>query len=384
MAGKLIMTVGIPGSGKSTWAESLRQTDPNNFVIVERDATRTVLFGPSYHKGAPNKKAEDEVTQVNSALVKSGLSDGKTVIISDTNVNSRVASELVRLARENKSDFEFEHFDVSPEECKRRNEARGAAGGRQVPDEIMDRFISNAYGIDGKLKKAKVSSKTGIVSFVPEQTPGSKLIDAYNTKAIASQPFTSSAVVIVDCDGTLFNNSHDAARFLHGKGKKNYGAFYRAVEKSPVNENVRDLANMMRDDEDLNIVVLTGRDDSCAAELVSAVERSGIKASRLIAKKEGDFRPDYDFKHEVLEGLKSEGLVPVHAFDDREGSIKTLESHGILVSKVTTPTFPPGSDLRTPAPTPEVSTIYGSGSCIRCGRPLKSGGNIGPRCRTSM
>ena len=380
MPGKMILTVGVPGSGKSTIAKQLKAADPENVVVVERDETRTMIAGEGYHRKNPDKQVENQVTVINEKLIKQGLAAGKTVVVSDTNINPRNVQNVTKIGRDYGAEISFEHFDVPPEECKRRNKARGAAGGREVPHHVMERMISQAYGDDGHLKEMKMASKTGKLFFVPKSTPGSRLIDKYNQKAEFDNPITERGAVIVDVDGTLASNAHDAEGFLHQPDGKQYDKFFKAIAKAPVNSQVRDLANRMRDEEGLNIVLLTGRSDSAAAELLQFVKKSGIKASRVICKKADDFRPDYDFKHEVIENMKKDGLVPVHAIDDREQSINTLQAHGIMVSRVDTPTFAPGADLRVPGPEPKVNTIYGSGYCIKCGSPLKNGGNIGPKC----
>lgn len=381
MAGKMILTVGIPGSGKSTVADRMKAENPEQVVVVERDQTRTNLFGEKYHRGNFPAKSEAQVTRVNEELMKRALREGKTVIVSDTNINPRNVQTLAKTARTYSADLSFEYFDVAPEECKRRNRARGAAGGREVPDHVMDRMISQAYGDDGRLKEMKVGAN-GQVFFVPRSTPGSRMLDAYNKKAEFANPMVDKAVLLVDVDGTLANNAHDAARYLHPTdgGKKNFEGFFRSIANAPVNSQVRDLANRMREEEGLSIVVLTGRSDSHAKELLDFVKRSGIKASRVVAKREGDFRPDSDFKKEILAEFAEEGLVPVHALDDRDTSIRIMEEAGIMVSRVDIPVFNGGANLREAAPEPVVNTVYGSGACIRCGQPLKKG-NIGPKCR---
>jgi predicted kinase/sulfur carrier protein ThiS len=382
MAGKLILTVAVPGAGKSTWANAQKAQDPENVVIVERDATRSTLFGDSYHKGHPQKSAEEKVTQVNTELIKQGLREGKTVIVSDTNLNPRFLPAVIKIGKDYGAEVSFQHFDVDPKECIRRNNARGKAGDRLVPYPIMTRMIEQAYGEDGHLKEMKLGSN-GQVFFVPKTTPGSNLIEAFNKKAEFDNPMPDGAILLVDVDGTLANNHHDAARFLRPPAgeKKDFPAFFRGIQKAPVNKQVRDLANRMRDEEGISIFVLTGRSDSHSQELLDFIKRSGIKASKVIAKREGDFRPDSDFKDEILNELDKEGYSIVHALDDRASSVRTLESRGILVSRVEVPTFPAGADLSIPAPEPTLNTIYGSGYCIRCGQPLKNGGNLGPKCR---
>lgn len=389
MAGKLILTVGIPGSGKSTWAQELRRTSPPGSVrVVERDELRTLLFTDAYHRGTPDNKSENQVTALQEKLVEEGLRAGATVIVSDTHVEPRRVRPWVEKAQAAGAECAFEYFDVAPEECKRRNSARGAAGGREVPAFIMDAMIAKGYGEDGHIKEYKVSPSNGSVSFVPRSTRGMKQVEKFNREMEARHPFSGKAVVLVDVDGTLANNAHHASYFLHGpqRRKKDFPGFYKAIEEAEVNTAVVDLAHRMKQEEGMSIVVLTGRDDRYARELLNFVRRSGLQASRLYCKRDGDFRPDRDYKHEVLEDLKREGFIPVHALDDREGSIATMRAHGITVSQVAVPlvTLPEDGSFPTEAPPmPAVTTTYGDGHCIRCGSKLKKG-NIGRRCATQL
>lgn len=381
---KVIFLHGLPGSGKSTIAEDyIKNHSDEDVVRINRDDIRTTLFGEQYHKGNPDKKSEAQVTTVQQGLFREALRKGQTIIDDNTNLNGRGLFNTVKLAREYGAEFEQIHVDVPVEVAKERNKRRGDAGGRRVPDEVIDRMASFGYGPDGKIKNFKIS-KNGVFAF-PQTTEGGMLIADFNTHLEKKNPLKGSAVVLIDVDGSLANNAHDAERYLkvptENGQKKDFTAFYKSIENAPFNTEVRDLANRMRDEDDLNLVVLTGRDDSRAKELLSFINRSGIKASRVIAKKTGDYRPDFEYKKEIIENLREEGLVPVHAFDDREGSIRTMEEAGIMVSRVATPVFRPNTNLRNPAPQPEVNTVYGSGYCIRCGQQLKSGGNIGPKCR---
>lgn len=382
MAGKMILSVGIPGCGKSTWATRLKAEDPENVVVIERDQTRTHLFGEKYHRGNFPAKSESQVTRVNDELIRKGLREGKTVIVSDTNINPRNVQTLAKTARTYGADLSFEHFDVDPQECKRRNRARGAAGGREVPDHVMDRMVSQAYGDDGRLKEMKMGA-SGQAFFVARSTPGSRLLDAYNKKAEFANPLTDAGVVIVDCDGTLADNRKEADRAFGREGeKKNFPYFFRSIKNSRANPEVVELTKKMRA-EGLNIVLLTGRSDEAAAELIHFLKRSGAPISRVYCKKEGDFRPDSDYKAEVIRDLAKDGMKIVHAIDDRPRSIAVWEQAGILVSRVEhhDPMDPRAPDYTGDYPTPKVDTIYGSGHCIKCGSALKDASkSIGPKC----
>lgn len=385
MTGKLVITHGLPGSGKSTWAEQQVAESPETRIRVNRDDIRTIRFGAKYHKQDKyDKRDESEVTRIQQELLREGFRKGKTVYSDDTNLNQRLLPNLIKLARDYGAEIEQEYFNVPVEECKRRNHARGKAGGRLVPDFVIDGMAERGYSADGNIKEFIISD-SGSVWAVDRMTPGMKLIEDFNTRALEKYPFLGAACNVVDIDGTLANNARDADIAFGGPGKKkNFPHFYRSIKNAPVNGTVRDLANMMRDEDRINQLVMTGRSDECAEELLDFIERSGTKISMVMAKREGDFRSDSEYKPEALKMLQSRGLIVVHAIDDRPRSIAHWEKAGVLVSRVDYHEPVDPSTGPREYPEPFVDTIYASGYCIRCGSALKSGGNIGPKCRTKI
>lgn len=383
MPGELILTHGMPGSGKSTEMEKLVKSDPETYVRVNRDDIRTHLFGAKYHDSPPVQKSEQQVNVLQESLMKKGFAANKKVISDDTNLNTRFVRKLVGLARNYDAKVSQHHFNVPVETCKQRNRKRRDEGGRFVPEDVMDAIASRAYSEDGNLKEFVIGSD-GNVFAIDLHTPGGLLIDSFNKKLEYANPLVDKSVVFVDVDGTLANNSHDSAYAFRREGeKKDFGYFYSSIENAPVNVQVRDLANLMRENDGLNIFIMTGRTDDYAKELLSFIKRSGIKASRVIAKRENDGRKDSDFKEEQIGKLRKEGFVIVHSIDDRERSVRAYEAAGIMVSRVQFFEEPYDPSNSGPIEEPSVNTVYGSGYCIRCGQPLKNGGNIGPVCRNS-
>lgn len=376
MSGSLIITHGLPASGKSTWAEEQVRLNPAKAVRVNRDDIRTVLFGEEYHSGSFPQKSEAEVTQVSDALIREYLADGREVYVDNTNLNPKNISQLVDVARELGAEVKQEYFNVPVEECKRRNKLRAEAGGRDVPDSVFDFMSKLGYSEDGNIKEFIIEDD-GKVYAVSRETEGMKLLENFSNELNAANPMQGKAVAILDIDGSLFNNEKDARRFLHNQKKKNYHGFYTSIEKAPVNETVLNLANSMRENDGINIVVVTGRSDDYASHLIEAVRRSGVKASRVIMKRKDDYRASSKHKRDTVKRLRDEGFVVVHAIDDREQDLAMFKSLGVLTTTVESV----GDNFDAE---PTVTTIYGTGRCIRCGQALKNGGNIGPKCKTKM
>ena len=76
----LIILVGLPGSGKSTWAKEQKAKYPNRFVLVSRDEIRKIVNFP-YRKDRTNLEREERNRQIMQAIEV-----GKDVILDETNL----------------------------------------------------------------------------------------------------------------------------------------------------------------------------------------------------------------------------------------------------------------------------------------------------------
>jgi predicted kinase len=105
---KLILTVGLPRSGKSTWAQQ------QGFSIVCPDAIRLALHGERYLA-----KPEPMVWLIVYIMVDAlFLAGNDTIIIDATNTNEKRRREWKE--KFPNVEIELKVFDTSPAECKRR------------------------------------------------------------------------------------------------------------------------------------------------------------------------------------------------------------------------------------------------------------------------
>lgn len=326
---ELIVYYGLPGSGKSTMAEEAYGNNPR-YLIVNRDDIRKELFGAEYLGQRPVREKEQQVTEVQEAIVHKAFQNGVSVVSSDTNLTPHF-DNLTPIARKYGASVSTVPVNTPVEVCKERNRKRAEQGGHFVPEEVIDRMASQAYGEDGNI--IPITYQSGKLYRTPKETPGQKYLQEVSKRLSEKYPM-GKKVVLVDVDGTLIDNRREANRAFHDPKKKDFDYFFYAVRHGKVNEDVVELANNLRDKENMSIVVLTGRGDKNAKDLAEVIERSGLKASRIIAKPHGDFRPDKLFKREILEGLKKEGLDLAHSIDDRPQSVEVYESMNIPVSKV--------------------------------------------------
>lgn len=105
---KLILTVGLPRSGKSTWAKQ------QDLPIVSRDAIRLALHGQRFLS-----EAEDMVRVITTYMVKSLFLAGcKTVIVDECHVTKELRNRWISPDWE----INYKYFSTPKEECLRRAE----------------------------------------------------------------------------------------------------------------------------------------------------------------------------------------------------------------------------------------------------------------------
>src|SRR6478609_9651314 len=91
---KMIITVGLPGCGKTTFAMNYMAQNPGT-VNVNRDDIRFSQYGTYWN---PDIIDEDHVSFVQRSMINGAFKRQRDVIISDTNLNAKVVKSLVRIA----------------------------------------------------------------------------------------------------------------------------------------------------------------------------------------------------------------------------------------------------------------------------------------------
>jgi predicted kinase len=119
---RIILLVGLPGSGKSTWAEG-------KAGILSSDALRELLADDP-----DNQNIHARVFRVLRDLLKHRLELKRPVTYVDaTNLTPYEREPYLKLADRFDAEIEAVFFDLPVEECIRRNGGRA----RVVPDEVI-------------------------------------------------------------------------------------------------------------------------------------------------------------------------------------------------------------------------------------------------------
>ena len=132
---KLIITRGLPASGKSTWAKQWVLEDPEYRVRINQDDIRLML-GKYW---VPSREKLVQEIQFNAII--EALNREFDVVIDNTNLNNKVLDQFNRLIK-TFEDYEIEYkdfFDTPLSVCIERDKNRDL----QVTEKVIRSFYDN-------------------------------------------------------------------------------------------------------------------------------------------------------------------------------------------------------------------------------------------------
>lgn len=140
---KLILTRGIQGSGKSTWARQWVEEDPENRVRINNDDIRNML-GKYWVV-----EREPLVSEMKQCLAQAAMSRGYDIVVDNMNLNPKEVKFWEDLVRQNNEvcpiskysyEIEYKDFFIPLEECIRRDAMRPNPIGEKVIRETWKRY----------------------------------------------------------------------------------------------------------------------------------------------------------------------------------------------------------------------------------------------------
>jgi predicted kinase len=139
--GRLIVLVGLPGSGKSSYAEQFKAVDDaictGVTVIHSSDAIREELFGD-----AGSQEDNGRVFELMRKRTIEDLRADKTVIYDATNITRKARKSAIACAHPTHDTVECHIVWAEPEECTRRDSLRDRKVGPAVIDKMLRRWQS--------------------------------------------------------------------------------------------------------------------------------------------------------------------------------------------------------------------------------------------------
>lgn len=277
---KLIFLIGLPGSGKSTFAKQY-QKENTGTKRVNKDDLRAML-----DDGIWSKSNEKTVLSVQKQIVSDCLYRGHDVIIDNTHLDKKHEEEYREFCLDNSYLFETKFFDVDVEACIRRDKKRSNPVGAKVILDMYNRYL--------RPEPLKVEYDY-------------KLQDC----------------ILVDIDGTLAQ-----------KGDRDIYD-YSQVYMDSVIEPVKDVVKALdAPDQNCEIILLSGREDSCIGETSEWLKDNRIPFANLFMRKTGDKRCDSIVKKELYENYIKGKYNVKFVVDDRKRVKRMWVNEGLFVFDV--------------------------------------------------
>lgn len=184
----IILTTGLPGSGKSTWARKHAEQFNGGVVLTSRDDIRTMLGFPP----VGSKDQEELVSKVQDDIIVRAVKEGKGVIVHDTNLNKKSPTRIKKLFD---GDIEFQVADftnVDVETCIRRDQFRPNRVGAEVIKN-MARQLNKPWRLTAEFMNDVTLSEWYVPRF---SAPKAVLFDLDGTMAkhVARSPYDYSRV----------------------------------------------------------------------------------------------------------------------------------------------------------------------------------------------
>lgn len=134
----IILTRGIPGSGKSTYAKEWVREDPHNRVRLNRDDLRRTLYATTETRLTFEQEKFVSVVEKNAA--RAALQSGKDVIVDAMNLNPAWVAAWMRMG----FPVEFRDFPVELDEALDRNAQREHPIPEKVIRDLHARYVANS------------------------------------------------------------------------------------------------------------------------------------------------------------------------------------------------------------------------------------------------
>lgn len=290
---KIILTRGLPASGKSTWAKEFVRFNPNT-VRVSRDDLRSQMYPESDYRDID----EDLITEAETALVRAALRQGKTVVVDAMHLQQRYINRWQRLGYP----VEIREYHAPLEALLYRNDWRE----KRVPASFIHSSYAKYTNKDGSLRKVSLKPEEYVIDYkyVPD-----------NTKPTA---------VIVDIDGTL----------AHNDGHRSFYDYSKVLGDKPV-WPVIDAANGLNNIH--HTVVVSGRKAECRKDTEYWLDMHGVQYDEFYMRADGDDRADTVVKMEILRDKIAPKFEVVAAIDDRPSVCEMWRKVGIHTFQVGDP-----------------------------------------------
>ena len=300
-AKKALILIGIPGSGKTTWAKEFLQKNPD-YVKFGRDEFRFML------RNSPvlEMKGENLVTTLFYQGVRKAILTGYNVILDNTFCKLKYINQAIKELNDI-ADIDYRYFDMPAKTCIERDELRE----KKVGEKIINKMA----------KDLKVMLDQ--FDFQPRKKLDKKYYD-YTRDWLPELPY----LIISDVDGTVAHMSTKRSPFDWDK----VGLDDPDI---PTIETLKTwkLRKTFRN-QPIHLFIVSGRDASCRKETEEWLKKYEIPFDKLLMRPINDYRKDSLIKKEIYENHIFGKYNVIMVYDDRDQVVETWRSLGLKCAQV--------------------------------------------------
>jgi len=134
--------------------------------------------------------------------------------------------------------------------------------------------------------------------------------------------------ILVDIDGTLADSTH-RLDLIRGE-QKNWDAFFDACDKDTPIKVMCDFVKALQSEH--RLIFVTGRPERIRNKTKVWLHRFlDIVEPHLLMRRDGDHRPDWVVKEEMLKLMRTHKYKPVLVIEDRRQVVEMWRKRGLIV-----------------------------------------------------
>lgn len=300
---EIILLIGVPGSGKSTYANNFIKGNPG-YVKLSRDEYRHMLRNEWY----PGEEIEALVSANIDAATITALTHGYNVVLDNTHCNLKTVKEtIVKFGKKARIVLKVIGAELTIKQIYAQNLSRDKA----VPEAVIDRMYKGF--------KAVIKAKSELLTLINDTAAGTVVVAPY------TQDPRLPKAIIVDIDGTV----------AHMDDRRGPFEWHKVGLDRP-DQNVLSVIRALSNHYEIFFV--SGRDGSCREETMEWLVKHyswGINPGiNLLMRPAGNFEKDSIIKERIFEQeFKGKYYIEM-LFDDRNQVVEKYRSMGLTVAQV--------------------------------------------------
>ncbi len=277
---QLLILVGPPGSGKSTYAKYHIRIEENWYRVC-RDDLRLMQFSDTNL----GENEEHTLTKMVDACITSLLKKGCNVVVDATNCRSEYLKQYEKNFND-LADISYKLFDVPADDLQERVTQRHEDTGKLIPDYVLKKMITEFNNVKEKYD----------FNFKPMKK---------QINITRQQDESLPKAIICDLDGTL--------ALINDRSPFDASRCENDLPNTPVVTMVKNYQAL-----GYKILLLSGRIDTHMQQTKNWLEKYDIKFDTLLMRKADDMRKDSIIKREIFEAeIEGKYFIEV-VLDDRD------------------------------------------------------------------